>query len=416
MRVTAWMVTLVVSLVAGAGRVASAQAPSDDAKLTQDALVELRRELARKLRTPEVASPLIEQRLAKKKEKLEAEQRELFLLELAVRLSAKGSPIDLDHLVFVPSLDLVEKRLRGQVSTKRVIDDDDRQDLWQRAKNVADKLHGGGDPLKIDPLLRASAAVALVTHSSALSPGPSGELGLATSRYRVMGFKPCPGDPFESQPVGGYCSSFWVGADLMVTAGHCLVDARGRRVDPREVSFVFGFAATAEGVVNQTFRPDQVYRGVELVALSVDGDRDHAVVRVHQAISMPGVSPLRPRDQAASVGEPVGLIGYPSGLPLKIAFKDAFSASGGPPPAVRRVVDDAFEVSVDSFGGNSGAPILTGDDPYEVLGILISGEPDYGLLATDTSACFVPLKSDSSDPDIKWERAASIAQVRKLIP
>ena len=107
-----------------------------------------------------------------------------------------------------------------------------------------------------------------------------------------------------------------VGDDIIVTAGHCFDGS-----DIGRVKFVFGFVMEDENTPVLTLPSSQVYTGVELLGQALSGDLDYAVVRVDRTITASGAMPFDiRREGVVPVGAQVGVIGHPSGLPMKIAF------------------------------------------------------------------------------------------------
>ena len=93
---------------------------------------------------------------------------------------------------------------------------------------------------------------------------------------------------------------------------------------------------------------------------------DYAVLRVDRVITSPGAVPLPLQsDVHVASGTPVGIIGHPQGLPMKIAF--------GADTVVRRssVFSSQFSANFDASGGNSGSPVFN-RETGEVAGIYVS--------------------------------------------
>ena len=228
---------------------------------------------------------------------------------------------------------------------KVVYGTDDRIDLYEET-----------DP---DRREWASSTCGLVSGSS-LQENNDGTYTLRTSAYDV-----CEEEPFSNQPTAAFCTGFMVGEDIIATAGHCYDSG-----DLSSTRFVFGFAMEDADTPVLTFAQDDVYQGVEVLGRALAGNQDYAVIRVDRPIVAPGARafPLR-REGELAVGSAVGVIGHPSGLPLKLAFGDTTAV---------RTNDNAgfFVANLDTYGGNSGSPVinpLTGI----VEGILVRGENDF---------------------------------------
>ncbi len=127
-----------------------------------------------------------------------------------------------------------------------------------------------------------------------------------------------------------------------------------------------------------TVSASQVYTPVAILGRQLANDLDYCVVRVDRAITAPNAEPLDiRRSGSVSVGTPIGVIGHPAGLPMKVAF--------GPTTAVRSVGPNGYFVAnLDTYGGNSGSPVFNATTGL-VEGILVRGETDY----TTNGDCFI---------------------------
>ena len=193
-----------------------------------------------------------------------------------------------------------------------------------------------------------------------------------------------PGEKFGDQTAGSFCSAALVGDDLMLTSGHCLKpDSRGGPCE--RVKFVFGYAVTAANGQSTAFPAADVYSCKEIVAQMVQDDvssfackgdtckdgkvgplgADFALVRLDRKVA--GRYPLVVSRRPLTAGTKVTAIGYPSGLPVKIAGNGK----------VRKVTSDGYFVSdVDTFGGGSGGPVFN-NVTFKIEGVLARGGVDY---------------------------------------
>lgn len=194
----------------------------------------------------------------------------------------------------------------------------------------------------------------------------------APGAYYRAGLPPCEGEPFGGQPTASYCTGFMVGSDLIVTAGHCY-----NSYDLASTRFIFGFYMVNETTPRLSFQADEVYRGIEIVSAMPTGSSDHCVVRVDRPITAPGARPFKLRREGTiQPGDYVGVIGHPSGLPLKLAFGNTY---------VRSSTDPGFFVAnLDTYGGNSGSPVINAATGV-LEGILVRGDTDFIYQST----CFI---------------------------
>ncbi|MBI1321381.1 MAG: trypsin-like serine protease [Candidatus Hydrogenedens sp.] len=216
----------------------------------------------------------------------------------------------------------------------------------------------------------AASTCALVSASKLIYDAESDTYTMITSGFNVGGRQPCDGEPFASQPTSAFCSGFAAGVDVIATAGHCVNSGSlpGMR-------FVFGFQMLDADTPVTTFRGDQVYEGLQVLGRQQVGDLDYAVVQLTQTITAPEVRPLPiRRSGVVAEGAAVGVIGHPSGLPMKIAF--------GPTTVVHDNTNAGyFTANLDTYGGNSGSPVfdaLTG----LVEGVLVRGARDYNIVGS----------------------------------
>jgi len=170
----------------------------------------------------------------------------------------------------------------------------------------------------------------------------------------------CKNENFYDQPSGARCTGFLIRRDLLATAGHCISND-----NMESVRIVFGYRMGGAGVVLKVSAED-VFSVEEIVARVRDETDDYAIVRLNHSVPESRGSVLALSRTDASMADSVYVIGYPSGLPQKIAgrakVRDVSSAS-------------YFVANLDTFGGNSGSPVFNA--LHEVVGILIRGEQDY---------------------------------------
>jgi hypothetical protein len=179
---------------------------------------------------------------------------------------------------------------------------------------------------------------------------------------------PAP-ERFWDEPLPGNCSGFKVGDRRMATAGHCIMT----KEDCSKTAFVFGFHMTKEDdKPDKSIPSDRIYRCVRIVAGQKTADSDWRIVEVDRVINAPQVevrtASMRP---LLKPGTPLTVVGYPLGLPVKIA--------GG-----AQVIDMRqryLTANLDTYHANSGSVVVNGDKLKQgqllAEGILVRGDDDF---------------------------------------
>ena len=259
----------------------------------------------------------------------------------------------------------------GPTGDKVIAGTDDRKDVFSLSEDDSQEV--------LQRKLVASTVI--LTGKNELTKQADGTFTLAVDPFRMNNLPPCSGERFGNQNTGGWCSGFMVGSDLIVTAGHCgKTDA-----EIQDTAYVFGFRVDSPDDTGTTnFSANQVYFGKELIAHDLSPTGDFAIVRVDREITAPGAVALKVRDSGAiGLGRNIGVIGHPSGLPVKVAF--------GAATVVMKDQDPWLFANLDTYGGNSGSAVFNQEGLVE--GILVRGARDYDLETT----CFKSNKIMDSD-------------------
>lgn len=216
-----------------------------------------------------------------------------------------------------------------------------------------------------DKVMRKFAESTVAMFAEAALPRDEASGGYKLKNLNLRGkYNLQEGERFGEQPVGAYCSGVLVGEDTVLTAGHCF------RPDPRggpceKVKMVFGYAVTAAGQMPSTFPAENVYSCKSIVAQKVDDNgADYAIVKLDRKVN--GRYPLALNRGEISRSAKLAVIGYPSGLPVKVATNGS----------VRSIGEGFFVADLDTFGGNSGSPVFNAQT-FKIEGILVRGGVDY---------------------------------------
>ena len=173
----------------------------------------------------------------------------------------------------------------------------------------------------------------------------------------------CSTERFATQPTAARCSGFYVGADILVTAGHCVTGSS----DCNNYRWVFDYKVNADGSAIKV-PASSVYSCKEIIKQVQDNstDNDFAVIRLDRPVEGKVALKYR-REGAVNIGDPLVVIGHPSGLPTKV----------GDGARVRTITNNFYFVAnLDTFGGNSGSAVFNAESGV-VEGILVRGEDDY---------------------------------------
>lgn len=234
-------------------------------------------------------------------------------------------------------------------------------------------IYGEDDRLEPDQLMDSSfekvtkSVAAVISNYSLKKIGQSIEL---VSLNLGDGTKYCPDVPYIGQPTAASCSSFLVAPDIVVTAGHCIKT----NWDCKTKSFIFDYRMDLLGDRSgpyQRFRlkKEQIFGCKEILARKLDKretKEDWAIIKLDRKV--PGRTPLKFRKSGrVDPRSSLTLVGFPSGLPLKVATNGIVRTDDKP---------FYFVAEIDAFHMNSGSPVIN-HDTLEVEGILVRGERDF---------------------------------------
>ncbi|MCX5787744.1 MAG: serine protease [Elusimicrobia bacterium] len=241
---------------------------------------------------------------------------------------------------------IAEVPARCQMRIEAIYGKDDRVDLYQ---------------VRDPRLRRLSDSTAAFFQSAAVRvKGNTAQLALDT--YGTS-FGLCKDEPFYSQPSGAFCTGSLVAPNVILTAGHCVHTG----ADCRDARIVFGFSVSREGQYPTAVPASDVYQCVKILSVRKEEEgEDWGLIELDRPVE--GRQPLKVNESGAiKKGAPLVLMGYPSGLPLKVA-------AGA---SVKRVSKEGYFVAdVDSYAGNSGSPVFNAETGL-IEGVLVRGGEDF---------------------------------------
>ncbi|MBI4350311.1 MAG: trypsin-like peptidase domain-containing protein [Elusimicrobia bacterium] len=219
----------------------------------------------------------------------------------------------------------------------------------------------------------------------------------------------CPGQRFAEQPVGAFCSGTLVGEDIVMTAGHCVLD----EAKCAATRFVFGYSLKQAGDYPRSVPAEDVYGCSGIIKRDLDMNPgffasvfnggpgpDFALVRLDRKV--PGRKPLPIHRKARPAkGDKLFVIGHPVGLPVKVAGA-AKVRDAGP--------KYFFKADLDTFGGNSGSAVFNADTGL-IEGILVRGDVDF---VNSPAGC--RMASVVAQEGGKGEAVTKISVLEKFIP
>jgi V8-like Glu-specific endopeptidase len=241
--------------------------------------------------------------------------------------------------------------------TPHIFGDDDRKDISE-VNNKA-----------IRALSKSVAALIHVENLKPIKSGmfqPEGEtLGKLYNLTRGV-FE----NKFRDQPSIARCTGFLIDDKHLMTAGHCIEDKKS--LDEKLWVFEYQLSPKIKNSV-QSVSEKNIYKTLRITEeyfhpFDLDTHfQDYAVIELDRVVE--GRKPFDFNRQKRHLleNQNVALLGFPSGLPLKLT-------DGG---IIRRTEEDhTIYTNVDAFAGNSGSPLFL-MNTLEVVGILVRGPRSY---------------------------------------
>lgn len=210
----------------------------------------------------------------------------------------------------------------------------------------------------------------------------------------------CPSERFADQPAPAMCTGFLVGPDLLVTAGHCVLNDEVCS----DRSWVFDFAVNeSTGRADVLVDKNKVYNCKKVIEskLNMVDFEDYSLIQLDRVVE--GRTPLKYRSEnSIDSFADIFVIGHPSGLPSKHA---------GGASVVWNFSKHYFKTDLDTFGGNSGSAVFN-EATNVVEGILVRGVKDY----VRENGCFVVNNVPQQISNIvsQGESASRITDIKTL--
>jgi V8-like Glu-specific endopeptidase len=263
----------------------------------------------------------------------------------------------------IPIPDSTFKIIHEQL--KIVTDKDLYDELW--AIYGIDNRHNFYDKLvQTDKaILNNTLKVACIVYKTQLKPLGNGTFSLTpTGKYTSYdGSKFCDNERFYNEPVASFCSGFAVSKNTFVSAGHCL-----NASSIKDVVFIYGFCMKDSLTANLIINEKDVFTPTEIIKWEYDKTtkNDFCLVKVNKQIPDDKITSIR-KTGKVSDNQEVYVIGYPSGLPVKVTPFGRVQ---------NNTISNYFITNLDTYGGNSGSAVFN-SITHQVEGILVRGATDY---------------------------------------
>lgn len=195
----------------------------------------------------------------------------------------------------------------------------------------------------------------------------------------------CEYERFSRQLTAADCTGFLVSETKLVTAGHCV----RKKSDCSGWNWVFDYRQSEKYKIGRTIYVPQssVYRCKKIIMTSNRDELDLAVIELDRPVLDRPYLKVR-KDGHVTKKMNLTLVGYPSGIPVKVAPNAKVKS-----PNLSRTY---FMATTDSFEGNSGSPVINSDTGL-VEGVLVRGEEDYHFERRNGKRCLVPTVCTSQD-------------------
>lgn len=236
-------------------------------------------------------------------------------------------------------------------------------------------------------------AVAALFLANRVRDNGDGTSSLETMPLRRR-FGLCPREPFADQPSGAFATGFLVAPAQIATAAHSF-----NNLSLEAFLFVFGFQMLDDHRARLVVDNTQIYRGARVLGKKYEErGSDWALIELDRPV--PDRAPVRlRRTGSVESGQPVYVLGHPSGLPLKYA--DRATVRDDRPASY-------FVANLDTYAGSSGSPVFNAD--HEVEGLVARGEKDFVLVGD----CFASLVYPDTGP--LGQECTRTAEFAALVP
>lgn len=221
-------------------------------------------------------------------------------------------------------------------------------------------------------LLKQSKAIALIVDNENLTKRffRSTLLGKTLQENVQL----CSDEKFSTKPSIKSCTGFLVKSNILLTAGHCIVDEND--CENKKIIFDVLDSPSKLSNSNRTVLTNNVYGCKSIIARGQDGNSDFSLIQLDKTIT--DRTPLE-YNKSSLMSRPasVYMIGHPYGLSQMLSRSTKVRAEDSG--------DLIFKASINSFQGNSGSPVFN-SETHKVEGVLINGQED--LVFDSQNKCY----------------------------
>lgn len=209
----------------------------------------------------------------------------------------------------------------------------------------------------------------------------------------------CDDQNFVHEPVAAFCSGFAVSANTVVTAGHCVLQNHSLN----EYFIVYDFRMSSKLKPQLTISRKNVFEIEKVVnASSLNSEEDVAVLRIKGTIPKERI-PVLSKKNNLEIGLPIYAIGYPNGLPVKIAENAV---------VINNKMQAYYVTNLDTYGGNSGSPVFNRQD-HCIEGMLVRGNSDFTYVKLTN--CYAAIKCPETIGTCSGEDVTRISRIIRIL-
>lgn len=222
------------------------------------------------------------------------------------------------------------------------------------------------EPLNLDntigwqqQILKVTNAVGMIIERESITQYTKDVYQIDDQQTLGKRYNLCPNEAFYSQPVVGLGTAWLYDTNKMITASHVLEG------DIENYVVIFGYQIlNANGLIDVFIPSSRIYTIQKIIRK--DLELDLVAFELDRPTLETPLAWENPPTNSGNATE-IYMVGYPTGLPLKIAVNASIKENNHP---------NYFYTSLDSFQGNSGSPVFN-FFTHKVIGVLVSGEIDY---------------------------------------